>query len=98
LSQIRWTLQAAEDLEAIHEFIARDSAHYARLVVERVLQAIDQLGQFPESGRIVPELSEPSIREIVRRPYRIVYRLSADTVELLTIFHASRETPDIDGP
>jgi plasmid stabilization system protein ParE len=97
LSQIRWTLQAADDLEAIHEFIARDSAHYARLVVERVLQAIDQLDQFPESGRIVPELREPSIREIVRRPYRIVYRLRSDTVELLTIFHASREIPDVVG-
>jgi plasmid stabilization system protein ParE len=98
LTRIRWTLQAADDLEAIHEFIARDSAHYARLVVERLIQAIDQLEQFPDSGRIVPELSDPTIREIVRSSYRIVYRRRTETVELLTIFHASREIPDVDRP
>jgi plasmid stabilization system protein ParE len=97
LTRIRWTLQAADDLEAIHEFIARDSAHYARLVVERLLQAIDQLEQFPDSGRIVPELDDPSVREIVRSPYRIVYRRRNETVELLTIFHASRKIPGVDG-
>jgi plasmid stabilization system protein ParE len=45
----------------------------------------------------VPELDDPSIREIVRSPYRIVYRRHNETVELLTIFHASRKIPGVDG-
>lgn len=65
--------------------------------VERLVQAIDQLEQFPDSGRIVPELDDPSIREIVRSPYRIVYRRNNETVELLTIFHASRKIPGVDS-
>ena len=93
MTQVRWTLQAADDLEAIHEFIARDSVHYARIVVEQLIRAIDHLERFPDSGRVVPELDDPAIREIVRSPYRIVYRRGADVVELLTIFHASRTIP-----
>jgi plasmid stabilization system protein ParE len=93
LTQIRWTPQAADDLQAIHDFVARDSAYYARLVVERLVESIEQLKQFPDSGRVVPELDDPHIREIVRSPYRIVYRRNATIVEILTIFHASREIP-----
>ena len=72
MAEVRWTLQAAGDLEAIADFIAADSAHYARLFVIDVLAAVERLVAFPSSGRIVPELNDPRVREILLGNYRIV--------------------------
>jgi plasmid stabilization system protein ParE len=90
--------QAVEDLEAIREFIARDSPLYADLVTERLVTAADILEQFPQAGRIVPEHSRGDLRELVRPPYRIVYRLRGDGADILTVFRASRQIPDISSP
>ncbi len=94
--RVRWTLQAVEDLEAIQDFIARDSKHYAGVVIEHLLAAVEQLARFPDSGRVVPELDKSEIREVVRRPYRIVYRHHTDAVVILTVFHAARRIPNLD--
>ena len=87
--------QAVEDLEAIREFIARDSPRYADLVMERLVTAVDILEQFPQAGRVVPEHSRGDLRELVRPPYRIVYRLHSDVADILTVFRASRQIPDL---
>jgi toxin ParE1/3/4 len=47
---VRWTPQAVDDLQAIYDFIARDSPHYAQLTVEDILAAIDRLERFPLMG------------------------------------------------
>ena len=90
MAEIRWTPQAADDLETIADFIAVDSPHYARLFVSKVINAVDRLELFPERGRIVPETDNPSIREVLLGNYRIVYRYRSDVVELLTVYHGSR--------
>lgn len=92
MARLRWTPQAADDLEAIADFIAHDSTHYARLFVLTVLAAIERLPQFPGMGRMVPEANNPLIKELITGNYRIIYRLnsSADLVEILTIYHGSR--------
>ena len=69
-----WTQQALADLGAIRAFINQDSPHYASVIIARLIAATDRLVPFPESGRIVPEFGEPLIREVVLRPYRIVYK------------------------
>ncbi|TLU87351.1 MAG: type II toxin-antitoxin system RelE/ParE family toxin [Chlorobium sp.] len=81
---------AADDLEAIANFIAVDSEHYASLFAIDVLSAVDRLTDFPYSGRSVPELNDPAIREILFGSYRIVYRVKSDMVELLTVYHGSQ--------
>ncbi|MBI4485960.1 MAG: type II toxin-antitoxin system RelE/ParE family toxin [Acidobacteria bacterium] len=53
-------------------FISQDSPHYASLVVAQLIAATDRLVHFPESGRAVPEFKNSAVREVVRRPYRIV--------------------------
>ena len=78
MARIRWTPKAAEDIEAIAEYIASDSEYYARIFVTKVISAISRLQQFPEKGRVVPEADSPSIREIILGNYRIVYRLNGD--------------------
>ncbi len=47
---VRWTPQAEDDLQAIYDFIARDSQHYAKLVIEKILYAVDTIEQFPLIG------------------------------------------------
>lgn len=93
MTKLRWTTQAVEDVEAIRKFIANDSEAYADLVVARLLESVERLQRFPRSGRIVPELSDPRLREIIEPPYRIVYRVLDGAVEVLTVFRASRLLP-----
>lgn len=88
--EVRWTPQATEDLHSIVEFIARDSTQYARLLVIDVFQAVDRMAAFPQSGRIVPELNDPLLREVIPDNYRLVYRLKDASLDLLTIYHGAR--------
>jgi addiction module RelE/StbE family toxin len=89
---VRWTPQAADDLQAIYDFIARDSPHYAQLTVEDILAAINRLERFPLMGRQIPERERDDLRELIKPPYRIVYRVG-EVVKILTIFRASRLFP-----
>ncbi len=92
MTEVRWTPQAAEDLQAIYDFIARDSPHYAQLTVEDILAAIDRLKRFPLMGRQVPERERDDLRELIKPPYRIVYR-TGEVLKILTVFRASRLFP-----
>lgn len=64
------------------------------LVVQRLVQAIDLLEDFPDAGRQAPEHARDDLRELIRPPYRVVYRLS-DVAHIVTIFHASRRIPEL---
>ena len=74
MAQIIWTEPALSDLNAIAEYIALDNFTAAQKLVERVFNSVDRLNQFPESGRIPPELSDSKYREIIIRPCRVFYR------------------------
>ena len=95
MTGVRWTERAVEDLAAIKAFISQESPAYALAVVGRLYQAVGQLAQFPDSGRIVPEQARSEIRELVRPPYRIVYRRRPDLVEVLLVFRSSLPLPTI---
>ena len=82
MAEVRWTPQAVEDLESITDFIAKDSPQYARFFVVDILHAADRLEKFPSSGRVVPELNDSIIREIILGNYRLVYRIHQNVVEL----------------
>jgi addiction module RelE/StbE family toxin len=97
VKRLIWSPRSIRDLEAIHAHIAEDSPLYADLVVQRLVRAPDRLQQFPESGRIVPERSQPELRELIVRPFRVVYRIRNDSIQIVTIFRASRLFPDITG-
>jgi plasmid stabilization system protein ParE len=63
-------------------------------VVSRIIAATDRLAPFPESGRVVPEVGSPDIREAIHAPYRIVYRLAGeDQIHILTVHHSARQFP-----
>lgn len=90
MTPVIWAPQAIEDVEAIRTYVARDSAHYADLLVERIVVAVGRLETFPRSGRVVPEVGDESLREVVYENYRIVYRVKPEVVEILTVFHGAR--------
>ena len=73
----------------IKQFIAKDSPHAAQLVTQTVIAAVDRLTLFPQSGRIVPEVADPLVRELIQGSYRIVYRLIREEVHVLTVHHAA---------
>ena len=85
-----WTAQALDDLSAIAEFIAKDSRQFASLFVIDAMTAAERAGEFPQTGRIVPETAEPSIREALMGNYRIIYRVGTEAVSILTVYHSAR--------
>ena len=94
MTPIRWTEQAVADLEAIHDYVARDSAKYATLLVERLISSLERVTHFPEIGRVVPEYRRPDIRELIIGSYRVVYRLRSGQAEVLMVFHGARLFPE----
>jgi addiction module RelE/StbE family toxin len=90
VTRIVWAPQAIEDVEAIRAYVSRDSVRYADLLVERIVSAVSRLERNPLSGRVVPEVGDASIREVIHGSYRIVYRVRLDVVEIATVFHGAR--------
>ena len=90
MAKIRWTPQAADDLEAITEFIAADSEQYARLFAMRAIGIVEHAARFPEAGRVVPEIGAPAIREVLVGRYRIIYRIKPEVIEIIAIQHGAR--------
>lgn len=85
-----WSPQALEDFDAILSYIERDSPYYARLFGEKILAMVDFIQQNPHLGSVVAEYNIPNLRERILQNYRIVYRVLADRIELVTICHAAR--------
>ena len=90
--RIRWLRTALRNLEEEAAYVAADDPAAARLVVKRVLEAIDQLGEQPSLGR---PGRVPGTRELVvaRTRYLVPYRVKRDTIEILRVFHTSRRLP-----
>ena len=87
---IGWSPKAAHQLEAIVEYIAQDSTRYATIFARRILQTVRSIPTHPLAGRVVPEYGEPNLREKIHQGYRIVYRLTPQTVEIVAICHGAR--------
>ena len=94
MSRIVWSERALDELGAIRAYIAQDSEQYADLTLRRVVAAVERLASFPQSGRTVPELRRPAIREVIVGPYRVVYRTRSEVVEIVTVFRGSRLFPE----
>lgn len=86
-----WTDPAIRDLEAIQDYIARDSDVYANDLVASILDEVQRLELFPEIGRTTPEANSPKVRELLYGNYRIIYRILQETVQILTVIHGSRD-------
>jgi plasmid stabilization system protein ParE len=91
--KVRWTESARNDLRSLRDYIARDSAVYARRMVDRIKASVTQLASFPELGGKVEEWDREDIRELLEGNYRIIYLVEARKITILTIIHAARQLP-----
>lgn len=91
--KVVWTVSAFEDLESVFNFLRRDSPLYARRLVLDMLAAAETLSEFSLRGRNIPELRESDYREIFVDQYRLIYKVSSNTVHIAAIVHMSRDLP-----
>ena len=87
--KINWTELALDDLKNIHDFISKDSSFYADRFTNKLINRTDQLEKFPKSGRVVPEFEDENIRELIDGSYRIIYKISVDSVYIVRIHHSA---------
>ena len=95
--KIIWSLQARDDLRDIVAFIAADNPAAAENFGFRLMSKVDALANFPQLGRVVPEENDENIREIIFRPYRIIYQVlpAQRVVAIARIWHGARGEPEI---
>jgi toxin ParE1/3/4 len=88
--EVVWTGPAWDDLEAAATYIARDSEFYAASFVQEARDASASLANFAERGQTVPEFGDESIRELLVKPYRLIYKLTDEHVFIVAFIHGSR--------
>ena len=91
MAEIVWSPSSIKDINAIAEYIAKDSLIAAKNMVELFFQKAEILSRFPHYGKQVPETKNSFLREILVGRYRIIYEVfSEDQVNILTVHHQSR--------
>jgi toxin ParE1/3/4 len=87
-----WTDTAQEHLDEIYRYIARDSAFYAKRMIDRLTRRSTQIAHFPFSGIEVPEYSLKQIRQIIEGSYRIIYYIKSDGIDVLAVLHCAQDS------
>jgi len=87
--KVFWTDTAEGHLEGIYGYIAQDSPEYAKRIVDRITRRSQQIAEFPFSGRRVPEYDIDQIREMIEGPYRIIYYIRPDQIDVLAVIHGA---------
>ena len=95
--RVTWSPEALDDIEAIADYIERDSPVYARAVVQKLLGSARNLDTSPNAGRVVPELGDDTIRERFIYSYRLIYRVRGNTVLVAAVVHGKRMLEPFEG-
>ena len=89
--RVEWTAGARTALDDAVAYVAADSPTAAERLLLGILDAAASLAELTERGRVVPELEEPSVRELIVPPYRLVYEYDESHVWILTLLHTAQE-------
>ena len=89
--KIYWTDNAIQDLSEIKAYISNDSEFYANRFIEKLINGVENLSIFPEMGRLVPEAQDHAIRELIYRPYRIIYKIESKQISIVTVVNSHRD-------
>jgi toxin ParE1/3/4 len=90
---VHWTEQAIRHLTAIQSYIAQSSPRHAQGMVDRITRRSQQLASSPELGGVVTDYADLTVREVLEPPYRIIYRVGVDRVDVLAVVHGARLLP-----
>jgi toxin ParE1/3/4 len=96
--RVLWTETAIRDLEGLIDYIARDAPINAGKILSQLRSKAESLNLAPERGRLVPELLRHGLavwRELIVRPYRILYRIEGKTVYVLAVLDSRRDLEDV---
>lgn len=85
-----WSDEALDDIDAIAQFIARDSEHHARRVVEALFTLGEAITEQPLAGRVVPELGNHEVRERFLYSYRLIYEIADERIAVVAVLHGRR--------
>ena len=88
--RVYWSNNAIDHLDGIQRFIGLSSESHALKMIDHITRRSEQIGSFPESGRVVPEIGEPRIREVLEGPYRFVYHITSTRIEILAVLHGAQ--------
>ena len=88
-----WSNTAIEHLLTLFEQISKDSPLYAQRIIERLIDRSEQIADFPLMGREVPEYQVRDIREVLEPPFRLIYQLHADQIDVLAVIHSTPILP-----
>lgn len=88
--KMKWTNEALLRLFEIEDFISQDNPERAAKFVDQLIEHAESLSEKPLRERTVPEISNPDIRELIFRKYRIVYRISGANLYILSVFEGHR--------
>lgn len=89
--RIQFTRWADDNIAVIKEYIREDSPHVAEVFIDKMYLSIATLLDHPKLGRVVPEISNSDIRELIFRNYRIIYQIIDDVLFILAIYHGSKD-------
>ena len=89
--RVAWTETAWRDLERIADYIAEDSPGYAAALVRHIRDQARSLEEMAERGRVVPELDQPAVRELLVGSYRLIYETDERNVYVLALVHGARD-------
>ncbi len=86
-----WSEPARTDLHSIHDFIAHDSRHYAKKVIQEIQEKTDILDDLPKIGKVVEELNDEAVRELWLYSYRIIYEIKSQDIFVLAVTHKRQD-------
>ena len=90
--QIRWLNEARDDLRDIYDYISTDSKRYAKHQIDKLLNRTLILKSHITIGKVVEEINNPEIRELIEGNYRIIYRIvNENQVHILMVHHGARD-------
>ena len=88
--KVEFSPQAVLDLEDIADFIAEDNPQAAEAWVDRLVETAEGMAAHPKAGRVVPEVDDTHVREVLLGNYRIVYRVEPTRILVLTVIEGHR--------
>lgn len=98
---IRFAESALADLDSIRAWYAeQDVPEVGERLLGEIVASIEALADHPDMGRIVPEFDQPFLRELIRPPFRIVYRRDQEHVRVVRVWRSERllDVPDEGAP
>lgn len=88
--KVTWSTRSRTRMQAVRRHIARDDPAAANRLIELILLQGNELAHFPRRGRVVLEVANEDVRELIIKGYRVLYEITDESIEILTVFEGHR--------